>query len=229
MSEVAKDEPRGLWVRPFVAVAAAIGWATLGLQFSLSMRLSLDRGKGLVRGLIIYFSYFTILTNILVALALTAALLPRRSRMVRFFTRPTVNTAIAASVAMVGIAYTVLLQHLWHPKGLQLVADAVLHHLMPVLFMAYWWVAVPGDELRWGQVLRWAFYPVFYFMYAMVHGALSGDYPYPFMDPDALGYRRALGNAGVILFGFIAASLLLVAVGRLKPVPAVPPLEERAP
>ena len=203
-------------MRPFGAVAAVIGWATLGLQFSLSMRLSLDRGKGFVRGLIIYFSYFTILTNILVALALTAALLPQRPRFVRFFTRPTVNTAIAASIAVVGIAYTTLLQHLWQPKGLQLVADTVLHHLMPVLFMVYWWVAVSADRLRWGEVLRWVFYPVFYFMYAMVRGALSGDYPYPFIDADTLGYRRALGNAGGILLGFIAVSLVLVAVGRLK-------------
>ena len=121
-----------------------------------------------------------------------------------------------APIAVVGIAYTLLLQQLWHPTCLQLVADAFLHHLMPVLFLAYWWVAVPGDELRWGDVSRWMFYPVMYFMYAMVRGALSGDYPYPFIDADALGYRRALENASGILLGFIVVALLLVAVGRVK-------------
>jgi hypothetical protein len=199
-----------------VAVAAALGWTTLALQFYLSMQLSIARGKGFLGGLIIYFSFFTILTNILVAMALTAPLVRARWGVARFFTRPSVNTCIAASIAVVGIAYTLLLQQLWHPKGLQLVADMLLHHLMPVLFMAYWWVAVPGDELRWGQVSHWMFYPVFYFMYAMVRGALSGDYPYPFIDADALGYRRALGNASGILLGFIAVALLLVAVGRIK-------------
>ena len=115
-----------------------------------------------------------------------------------------------------GIAYTLLLQRLWHPTGPQLVADMLLHHLMPALFVFYWWVAVPGNELRWSQVSRWTFYPVFYFMYAMIRGALSGAYPYPFIDADALGYRRALGNAGGLLVGFIAVALLLVAVGRIK-------------
>jgi hypothetical protein len=232
MNEGVRDEPRGLWLRPFGVVAAAIGWATLGLQFFLSMRVSLDRGKGFVDGLITYFSYFTILTNALVSLALTAPLLPSRSRAVMLFTRPAVNTAIAASIAMVGITYIALLQRLWHPQGLQLVADTLLHHLMPVLFMAYWWVAVPADELRWGDVLRWAFYPIFYFMYAMIRGALSADYPYPFIDADAVGYRRALGNAGIILLGFIAISLLLVALGRLKGTAGIvkaPPTRGRAP
>lgn len=215
MSEVAKDEPRSLWVKPFVAVAAGLGWTTLVLQFSLSMRYSHDQGIGLLGALIIYFSYFTILTNILVAMALTALLLPARSRVARFFT-PTVNTGIAASIAVVGIAYTTLLQNLWHPIGLQLVADALLHHLIPVLFLAYWWVAVPADELQLVQVLRWVFYPLFYFMYAMLRGALTGLYPYPFIDADALGFRGALGNAGGILLWFIAVSALLVAVGRFK-------------
>jgi hypothetical protein len=216
MSEGSTDVGRNLWVKPSVAVAAALGWTTLALQFYLSMRLSIARGRGFLGGLTIYFSFFTILTNILASLALTAPLVRPRWSLARFFTRPGVNTCIATSIAVVGIAYTLLLQQLWHPTGLQLVADTFLHHLMPVLFLVYWWVAVPGDELRWGDVSRWMFYPVMYFMYAMVRGALSGDYPYPFIDADALGYRRALGNASGILLGFIVVSLLLVAVGRVK-------------
>ena len=216
MNEGSADIARGPWVRPSVAVAAALGWTTLAIQFYLSMQLSIARGRGFLGGLIVYFSFFTILTNILVAMALTAALVRPRWSLARFFTRPGVNTCIAASIAVVGITYTLLLQQLWHPTGVQLVADMLLHHLMPVLFVAYWWVAVPASDLRWGQVSRWMFYPFFYFIYAMVRGALSGDYPYPFIDADALGYRRALGNAGGILLEFVAVALLLVAVGRLK-------------
>ncbi|MGH7718282.1 MAG: Pr6Pr family membrane protein [Gemmatimonadaceae bacterium] len=207
---------RSRWVTRFAAVAAALGWTALVLQFYLSMRLSMAGDVGFVGGLITYFSFFTILTNILVAMALTASLLRVRSSVAEFFTRPAVNTGIAASIAVVGIGYSVLLRNLWDPEGLQLVADMLLHDLMPVLFVIYWWVAVPEDGVRWGHIWRWMLYPVAYFVYVMVRGAMSGVYPYPFIDAGELGYARAFGNAVGVLLGFIAVALLLVALGRLK-------------
>ena len=126
------------------------------------------------------------------------------------------NTGIAASIAVVGIAYALLLQHLWDPQGLQLVADVLLHNVMPVLFIVYWWVAVPRGDVRWTHISRWMLYPVIYFAYAMIRGAVSGIYPYYFIDASALGYTRALGNAVGILVAFVAVAVLLVAVGRFK-------------
>lgn len=133
-----------------------------------------------------------------------------------FFSRPTLQTGIAASIAVVGIGYTLLLQHLWDPKGLQLVADVLLHHAMPVLFLVYWWLAVPKGNLRCANISHWMLYPIVYLLFAMIRGALSGAYPYPFINASELGYLRALGNAVGILLGFVAMALLLVAVGRLK-------------
>lgn len=218
-------------MKRFGAVAAALGWTALALQFYLLMHLSIARGKGFLGGLITYFSYFTILTNILVALALTAPLVRARTSVADFFTRPTVNTGIAASIALVGIAYALLLQHIWDPKGLQLVADVLLHYVMPVLFVAYWWVAVPRGGVRWRHVWAWLLYPVLYFLYAMVRDALSAVYPYRFIDASELGYTRALANAVGVLLGFLALAWLLVALGRLKRaaiIEAIPPFGRRA-
>lgn len=216
MTESTTDAARAEWVRPSVTVAAVLGWIALALQLYLSIRLSVVRGRGFVGGMVTYFSFFTILTNILASMALTAPLVRTRSRVTRFFTRPTVNTAIAASIVLVAIVYTAVLQSHWDPKGLQLVVDMMLHHLMPVMFVTYWWVVVPGEDLHWSQVPRWASYPILYFVYATVRGAVTRDYPYPFIDAGALGYPHALGNAAGILVGFIAVSLILVAVGRVK-------------
>ena len=123
------------WIKPFVATSAGFGWVALALQFYLSLQLSIAHGKGVFGGLVIYFSFFTILTNFLVALALTASLLRIRSSVIEFLTRPGVNTGIAASIALVSITYALLLQHLWRPEGLQLVADMLLHYVMPSLFL----------------------------------------------------------------------------------------------
>jgi hypothetical protein len=43
-----------------------------------------------------------------------------------------------------------LLRHLWHPQGWQFIADELLHDVMPLLFLGYWWFCVPKGTLRLG-------------------------------------------------------------------------------
>lgn len=208
-------------MRRFVIFSATLVWATLGLQLYLTTTQRLANGNTLIDGLVFYFSFFTILANILVALALTLPLLRARSRFTEFFSRPTVNTAITASIVMVGITYNLLLRHLWNPQGMQLVADELLHVVMPLLFLLYWWLTVPKGLLRWADVLRWTPFPLLYAAYALLRGALSGVYPYPFIDAGQLGYSRVFVNTAGLLFAFIVIALLLIAAGRLRnPAPA---------
>ncbi|MEO8778452.1 MAG: Pr6Pr family membrane protein [Rhodanobacter sp.] len=200
--------------RPFAALAAVIGWLALGLQLLLSMRLTLANGQGALTGVWIYLGYFTVLTNLAAALALTAAASPRHRRLGKFFARPDVHTAIAMSIIVVAAIYHLLLRQLWQPQGWQVVGDDALHTLMPLLFVLHWWLAIPKTTLRWRQVLAWQIYPAAYFVYVLARGALDGWYPYPFLDVSALGYLRVLGDALGVLLVFIAVGLLLVTLGR---------------
>lgn len=207
---------RNRLVKLLAVVGAVLGWSALVLQLWLTIRASLANGMGVLGTLVFYFSFFTVLTNILVAMSLTAAVMRSRSGVWGFFSRPDVNTAAATNIVVVGISYTLLLQHLWDPQGPQLVADVLLHHVMPVFFVVFWWVAVERAHARLANVARWTIYPLSYFVYAMVRGAISGVYPYPFIDASQLGYPRAFGNALGVLIGFVAVALTLVAVDRLK-------------
>ena len=45
--------------------------------------------------------------------------------------------------------------------------------------------------------------------YAMARGAITGFYPYPFIDVPALGIARVIVNALAILAGFFAIAILL--------------------
>lgn len=56
---------------------ALAAWFGLRLQLWLSMRLSIANGKSVIGGLVAYFGYFTILTNVFVALECTAGSLRR--------------------------------------------------------------------------------------------------------------------------------------------------------
>ncbi|MEO7051700.1 MAG: Pr6Pr family membrane protein [Rhodanobacter sp.] len=200
--------------RPFAAIAAVIGWLALGLQLLLSIRLAMANGIGAVAGVWIYLGYFTVLTNLAAALALTAAASGRQRGLGKFFARPGVHTAIAMAIIVVAAVYHLLLRQLWQPQGWQVVGDDALHTLMPLLFVLYWWLAVPKATLRWRHVFAWQVYPAVYFAYALARGALNDWYPYPFLDVSALGYPRVLGDALGVLLVFIVVGLLLVALGR---------------
>jgi hypothetical protein len=85
---------------------------------------------------IAFFSYFTVETNILVALALTIFLLQPQAE--RFLTGPSVTSALVVYVIVVGVVYERLLRHLWHPHGMRLFADMLLHDAVPFLYSLYW-------------------------------------------------------------------------------------------
>lgn len=204
-------------LRRFATLAALMGWFALMAQFYLSVQLGMANGNGVLGGVVAYVSYFTILTNLLAAIALTAGALPARTLplWLTFFRRPGVVTTITASIIVVGSVYFLILHHIWEPQGLQLVADVLLHYVMPPLFLVYWWWGVPKQVLHPVAIPRWMVYPLGYALYALVLGAIRGRYPYPFIDVIALGYPRVLINSAVILAVFALLCLSLIWLGRL--------------
>jgi len=200
--------------RRLITSAAVLGWAGLGIQLYLIFFARLSVGASLLGGLVSFFSYFTVITNTLVAVVLTCAVTDRESTARRWFLQPWVSSGIAVSIAVVGLAYSILLRHLWHPQGWQFIADELLHDVMPLLFLAYWWLCVPKGSLRLKHLPLWLIYPLVYFAYALLRGHLLGAYAYPFIDVALLGYPQVFINAGGILLGFVLMALLVIGIDR---------------
>ena len=72
--------------------AGVLGWLALALQYWLLM--SGNIGPDAISRTINFFSYFTILTNVLAAFALTLPWLAPQSAAARIFLRPSVRNAI---------------------------------------------------------------------------------------------------------------------------------------
>jgi hypothetical protein len=199
-----------------VAAFAALAWFGLLLQLFITVQSNIQSGQGVVRGIVIFLGYFTILTNLLVCLALTLPLLAPSTAMGRFFARSDVNAGVATSIVFVGLAYYFLLRNVWNPQGLSLLANAILHYVTPTLFLIYWWFAFPKGALRWSYPLIWSVYPTGYLVYVLIRGEIIGHYPDGFIDPSAIGYQRTMINAVGLLVVFVALGLILVALGRLQ-------------
>ena len=202
--------------RQCIRLAAVLGWLGLSIQLYLVFYGRWSVEASLLGGLVSYFSYFTVLTNTLVAAVLTSAATTRESRGRTFLLQPWVSSGIAVSISVVGLAYSLLLRHLWNPQGWQLIADELLHDVMPLLFVLYWWRCVPKGHLRLGHIGLWAIYPLLYFAYVLLRGRSLGIYPYPFVDVEKLGYPQVFLNASGILLGFVVVALVVLGLDRWR-------------
>jgi hypothetical protein len=198
--------------RSLVTLAAGCAWFALALQLYLVLWSRWQVEASLLGGLIHFFSFFTILTNTAVAGVLSAQVSQGNSLLRRLCLRPAVQGGVLVSIVVVGISYTVLLRHLWQPQGWQWLANELLHDVLPVAFVLYWALCVPKGGLRLWHVLAWAIYPLTYFAYLLLRGRTIGVYPYPFLDVSKLGMAQVWMNALGVLAGFLACSVLVVAV-----------------
>jgi hypothetical protein len=205
--------PRLYWHPAFTLAAALLVWATLALRLTLAAAEAQDQNP--VLAMLDSFRYFTVLTTLLIALALTA---PRFPNALRAFNRPDINTLLAASILLVALVYAILLRDLWQPQGLRKVVDVLLHYIIPTVFIVYWWLAVDKQNLRWRQIPAWLLYPVIYVLAVLLRGLFAGDYPYPFIDVAELGYLRVLFNVGglLALYGGLCAGLMAAARWKVR-------------
>jgi hypothetical protein len=206
------DVARNTSKRVLMAATALAAWFALLLQFPLAIATSRANGMTVIGAVIAYFSFFTILTNLIVALGLTLSLLAANSRWGRFLSSAVVASGTALYIAMVGAVYSLLLRHLWNPEGFQKIADVILHDVVPVMYVSYWILFVPKSGLRWKDTLTWSIYPLIYLAWILMRGAIVGRYPYPFVDAGQLGYPQVLLNSAMLLASFLVVGLAVVVV-----------------
>jgi hypothetical protein len=203
-------------INVFAVALATLAWFGVVLQCYLSLQTATQNGKSIGSGIEIFFSYFTVLTNLLVCMSLTLALMGPSSTLGKWFSRPSVVAGIATSITFVGLSYHFLLRNTWNPHGAHLFADVMLHYVVPVLYVLYWWFDASKAALRWTHPLLWSGYPTAYLAYALIRGSIIHRYPYPFIDVADLGYGRTMVNSLGLLCVFIALGLLFVALGRAR-------------
>ena len=194
------------------AAAGAFIVFCVGMQYWLLVRG--DTFAGLAASSIKFFSFFTILTNALAVAALLVPLIAPRSTVGQFLARPSVRTAITGYIIMVGTIYYLLLRDLSQRQGWPLFFERMLHYVTPPLFVLDWLGFVPKRDLNWRVGLGAMGFPLAYLVWTLAHGAVTGWYPYPFVDVAELGYPRVLANIAGLVLVFLALEVALVGIGR---------------
>ena len=195
-----------------LAVIAGVGWYALSLQFYLMVQNSEANGMTVTRSVTNFFSYFTILSNLLVAVSTTTRLLTPGSSIGRFFSGIRTYSAICLYITIVGLIYSIALRKIWNPQGQQLVADRLLHDVIPLLYLLTWIIFTPKRQLAWKNVWTWLIFPAAYLVYTLIRGSITGWYPYPFIHAGELGYAKVALNAAMVVVAFIAIGIILIAI-----------------
>jgi hypothetical protein len=159
-------------------------------------------------------SYFTIQSNLFVlGTSLSLALHPGRGGRVWRVLR--LDALLGISIT--GIVYWALLAPLVDLRGWGLVAGLGFHLVAPVATVGVWLLLGPRPRVTWSTV-GWAFvWPVAWVVATLVRGAVTGWYPYPFLDVTAVGYPQALLATGAVLVLGVLLTLLLRLLDRRLP------------
>ncbi|MDD3005878.1 Pr6Pr family membrane protein [Flavobacterium sp.] len=191
----------------FNILGFTICWFAIITQFVLMIQ---NRQAEILETIIRFFSFFTILTNILVALFFTTQVFTKNKAYLSFLNSKSSLTAITTFILVVGIVYQILLRPIWNPQGLQKIVDELLHTIIPLLVLIYWILYVKKNELQLKSIVKWLLYPLLYFIYILIRGHFSKFYPYPFSNVSELGYSQVIIN--FILISFFITLLLVTLI-----------------
>lgn len=167
-----------------------------------------------------FFSFFTIQGNLLGIAALVAAALGREASSRRL---DLLRSAAVFALVVIGLVFALLLADL--QEELQVTkpwVDTVLHRVMPVVLVADWLLDPPDRRIPARSALGWLGFPAAWTAYTLVRGAITGWYPYPFIDPGIHSAGRVAVNCVAILLGMLAVIGLVVAVGNALRARSIP-------
>jgi len=159
-----------------------------------------------------YFSFFTIQSGLInvVILAVGGAMALRRSRDTVLYTA--VRASVVAYAIVTGVVYNLLLRN--GPDdgfvGIQWPTE-VLHVVAPIVIVLDWLISPGRPALTWSALRIALIYPIAWLAYTLVRGAVTGLYPYPFIDPATAG----VGSVAAYIVGLTAAIFGLVALAIL--------------
>ncbi len=198
--------------RSFILIIFLAGWFALIAQFVLMVQ---NRIAPVSETVVRYFSFFTILSNLIVAIYFTRLLFRQNNHTTFTHKRNENLTAITVYILVVGLVYQVVLRSLWHPQGLQMWVDELLHTLIPVAVLIFWFLYQNADLLKWKSIFSWLSYPLVYLVFILIRGRVSGYYPYPFVDVNQLGIQKVMINSVFLLLFFVFISAILIGLGKL--------------
>jgi hypothetical protein len=184
---------------------ARIAFGILGFSAIITELLVLvARGTFILEN---FFSFFTILSNIMAVVFLIYYGISNNNQSTKV---QAIRGAITLYMLMTGVIFLFLLSGL---KGVELTAvpwdNIVLHYIMPIFVVLDWFINPPRKRISIKTVGYWLIFPITYVIYTLVRGSIVGWYPYPFLNPSHTSYVQVVTTSFIIAIFVMFAALAL--------------------
>ena len=205
--------------RRMFAIAAGITWFGLGLGLILtvfnvyppvevqpnSLGVNPDGVAGLVGRVVDSLSYFTNLSNVIVAIVFTMlARNPNR----RGAVWSAVRMDSLVMILITGLIYAIVLAPDAQVEGLDIIVNSIKHYIVPVMTVLLWVLLGPRRQLTFISVFTALAIPIAWAGYTLIRGEFIAAYPYGFLNVVAYGLPAVLVNiAGVAALGVVLGLL----------------------
>ena len=171
-------------------------------------------GESLPTRLVRLFSYFTIQSNIFVlATSLALALNILRDGKVWRILR----LDALLGIIITGLVYETILAPLVHPEGWALAATIGFHYISPWATLIGWLIFGPRPRMTWSTTVLAFIWPLLWVVYTFVHGAVTGWYPYPFLDVATIGFADSVRNSAIVLLIGVVIAVALTLIDHHMP------------
>ncbi|SDQ58247.1 Pr6Pr family membrane protein [Microbacterium sp. cf332] len=221
--------PKTAWSLARLVMAAVIVAAVV-TQLTVSLTRTAETGGDVATVFANFFSFFTILSNVIAAVVLAWAGL----RTLRDPRGATSSLGLSAALAcattymvITGIVYNTLLRGITLPQGSEPVpwSNEVLHLIGPIFLLLDLLIGTRRRALRWQTVWVVIAFPLLWVAYTLVRGPLVTNpangqpywYPYPFLNPNNPGgWGMVAAYVVVIAIAFVAVGFFTVWVTRRR-------------
>ena len=159
-------------------------------------------------------SYFTIWSNILVAITTTMIYrnMNRSSQRLKVLR---LSSLMMISVTM--LVYILILAPDANPQSWNIYTDLLLHYITPPVTILVWLFFGPRKWISWKIIFSSLLIPITYILYTFARGAVFGKYPYGFINVVELGYVGAIVGTGVVLVLGLFIFLIYFIIDKLIP------------
>ncbi len=197
-----------------VLITAVLGAIGIGIQFYFSFTRKLEQGFSVLYATNHFFSFFTIIINTGVAVLLLAYYFFPESKLSRWFKNTTNSAAVALYILIVSLIYYTILMNSRPLLPIEMVATHILHGYVPLAYLGLWFFKFRNGDLKYSDSFKWVLFPLGYFIYILLRGAVIDAYPYFFVNVAQIGYPMVLLYAVGILTVFLISGLSLVVIDR---------------
>lgn len=175
-----------------------------------------------------WFIFFTNLSNYFCMGVMFAELVEtvRNENAVRSTVLPKLKFIGMIMILLTACVFNFLLAHAAdrNPADNYTVASVLLHMVLPVMYIADWFMFYERKQVKWYYPLISVAAPLVYALFVFIRAPfVTPDpsnpdivkYPYFFLDPDKLGWGGVAKWMLILLVGFVAVGYLLMLLDRI--------------